>query len=194
MPLYVIIRSFDMFFDGGILSERLGFDEGISTGPKVGSHHDILGRLSIPIVVAVFMSFVDASKKIHAGRTLYVEHGFFEAGIAFIIPFLIGFIIVKQFLNVPFIWLTILYGRLATNLSYLFEPFSAEEYQLGRVTASYQQQDTLGQLIKEREVLIKDIKYAIVNDISYSRCDSSRSDKELSIKALEKEERMAFGK
>lgn len=194
MPLYVIIRSFDMFLDGGILSHKLGYNEGIYSGPKVGSNHRILGRLSIPLIVGTFISFVSANDKFRFGAEDYVTRGVFNSGLYAIPVYMLGFIVIKQFLNIPFLWLVEKYGGIAEWASCVFKITDAEDYQFGRVTYTYELQETLGQLIKERQELIKDIKYAIENDVSYSRCDSSRSDKNLSIKALEKEEREAFGR
>lgn len=106
---------------------------------------------------------------------------------------MIGFTLVKQFLDIPFMWLTNAYGRIATRASYMFEPVAAEEYQLGGVTTSFDQQNIIGQLIKEREELIKDLKDAIENDLPYSRCDTYRSDDRFSFKTIENENRDTYG-
>lgn len=74
MHLYVILRTFDMFFDGGIISAKMGY-QGLALGPKVGSNHPFLGRISIPIVVATFISFVSAITKYSAGMLDYVREG-----------------------------------------------------------------------------------------------------------------------
>lgn len=192
MPLYVIFRSFDMLFDGFFTSMKLGYTE-VGLGPKVGSNHPFLGRLSIPLVVATFISFIDAFAKYNAGAEKYVEHGPFVSGLIMIPVYAIGFAIVKQFLDIPFMWLTNIYGRFATRASYMFEPTAAEEYQLSGVTNSYEQQGVLGQLIKEREELINDLKNAIENDLPYSRCDTYRSDKRFSLKTIERENRDNYG-
>lgn len=105
----------------------------------------------------------------------------------------IGFIIIKQFLNIPFIWLTIKYGAFVERASCMFEPTTAEDFQLGGVTKSYEVQESLGQMIKEREELIKDLKDAIENDLPYSLCDTYCNDKRFSIKTIEKEDKDTYG-
>lgn len=194
MPLYVILRTLDMFFDGGIISHTLGYNEGLELGPKVGSNHRVLGRLSTPLVVGTFMSFVTAAVNYSVGVEDFVSHGILVSGVIFIPVYSIGFIILKQFLGIPFIWLTIKYGAFATKASYMFEPNNADEFQLGGVTHSYEQQGSLGQMIREREELIKNLKEAIKNNISYSPYDTKCKDKRFSLKTLEKEERNVFDK
>lgn len=192
MPLYVILRSFDMFFDGGIISAKMGY-AGPELGPKVGSNHTFLGRFSIPIVVATFISFISAIANYNAGVEKYVSHGIVVSGVIMIPLYMIGFIIIKQFLDIPFMWLTNKYGVIAEWASRLFEPVKADEFQLGGVTQTYMQQDILGQMIKERETLIYDLKAAIKNNLPYAKCDTLCNDKKFSLKTLEKEERDTFG-
>lgn len=192
MPLYVILRSFDMFFDGGIMSHRLGYEEGIYSGPKVGSKHRLLGRLSIPLIIGTFISFVNATIRYRIGVEDYVSHGVTISGIIMIPVYAIGFIIIKQFLNIPFIWLTIKYGAFAERASCMFEPTTAEEFQLGGVTKSYEVQDSLGQMIQEREEIINGLKKAIENNEYYSSYDVYCKDKKFSIKTLEKEDKDTY--
>ncbi len=193
MPLYVILRSFDMFFDGGFMSHRLGYEEGIYSGPKVGSNHRLLGRLSIPLIIGTFISFVNATIKYRIGVEDYVSHGVTISGIIMIPVYAIGFIIIKQFLNIPFIWLTIKYGAFAERASCMFEPTTAEELQLGGVTKSYEVQDSLGQMIQEREEIINGLKKAIENNEHYSPYDVYCKDKKFSMKTLEKEDKDTYG-
>ena len=159
-----------MFFDGGIISAKMGHT-GLELGPKCGSNHVFHGRFSIPLVVATFLSFVSAIAKYNAGVENYVEHGIIISGIIMIPLYMIGFIIVKQFLDIPFIWLTNKYGVIVEWASSRFDPTSAEEFQLGGVTLTYEQQDILGKMIKEREELINNLKEAIKNNIPYAKCD-----------------------
>lgn len=187
MPLYVILRSFDMFFDAGIVSAKMGY-KGSELGPKVGSNHRFLGRLSIPLLVATFISFISAITKYNAGVEDIVEHGVIISGMIMIPLYMIGFIIIKQFLDIPFIWLTNKYGFVAMMASFAFLPTNAEEFQLGGITKTYEQQEILGQMIKEREALIYDLKDAIKNNLSYAKCDTLCNDKKFSLKTLEKEE------
>jgi hypothetical protein len=185
MPLYVILRTFDMFFDGGIISAKMGY-EGHELGPKVGSNHRFLGRFSIPLVVATFISFVSAITNYNAGVEDYVSHGIVVSGIIMIPLYMIGFIIIKQFLDIPFIWLTNKYGFVAMMASFAFLPTAAKEFQLGGITKTYEQQDVLGQMIKEREALIQDLILSIENDIPYAKCDILCKHKKFSLKTLEK--------
>ena len=193
MPLYVILRSFDMFFDGGFMSHRLGYEEGIYSGPKVGSNHRLLGRLSIPLIIGTFISFVNATVRYRIGVEDYVSHGVTISGIIMIPVYAIGFVIIKQFLNIPFIWLTIKYGAFAERASCMFEPITAEEFQLGGVTKSYEVQDSLGQMIQEREEIINGLKKAIENNEYYSPYDVYCKDKKFSMKTLEKEDKDTYG-
>ncbi|MDF2523709.1 MAG: hypothetical protein K0R31_1350 [Clostridiales bacterium] len=193
MPLYVILRTLDMFFDGGIMAKKMGFDENINSGPKVGSNHRLLGRLSIPLIVVSFISFIAAAVNYRIGVEEFVSHGIFVSGMIFIPVYTIGFIIIKQFLGIPFIWFTIKYGALAERASYMFEPTTADEFQLGGVTRSYEQQEILGQMIREREELIRDLKQTIENNVSYSPYDAKCKDKKFSLKTLEKEAQETFG-
>ncbi|SHO53424.1 hypothetical protein [Anaerocolumna xylanovorans] len=192
MPLYVILRAFDMFFDGGIISAKMGY-QGLALGPKVGSNHPFLGRFSIPIVVATFISFVSAITKYNAGVENYVKHGIVVSGIIMIPLYMIGFIILKQFFDIPFIILTNKYGIIAEWASHKFNPTAAEEFQLGGVTQTYEQQDILGRMIKEREALIRDLKISIENNIPYAKCDTLCKDKKFSLKTLEKEDGDVIG-
>lgn len=192
MPLYVILRSFDMFFDGYFTSLKRGYTEA-GLGPKVGSNHPFLGRLSIPIVVATFISFVSAITRYNAGVEDYVEHGIVVSGIIMIPLYMVGFIILKQFLDIPFMFLTNKYGSFVERVSCMFEPTTAEEFQLGGVTKSYEVQDSLGQLIKEREQIINGLKKTIENNEHYSPYDEYCKDKKFSLITLSKEERDVFG-
>ncbi|MFV0361467.1 MAG: hypothetical protein ACK5LL_00035, partial [Suipraeoptans sp.] len=192
MPLYVILRSFDMFFDGGIIAAKMGYDES-QLGPKVGSNHPFLGRFSIPLVVATFISFVSAITRYNAGVEKYVEHGIVVSGIIMIPLYMLEFIFVKQFLGIPFVWLTNKYGIFVEKVSCLFEPTLADEYQFGGVTQSFEQQDILGQMIKEREDLVKSLIEAIENNVSFCKADADCKDKKFSLKMLEKEERDTVG-
>lgn len=189
MPLYVILRSFDMLFDGGIISAKMGYS-GPELGPKVGSSHTFLGRFSIPIVVATFISFVSAIANYNDGSELYVNHGVVVSGIIMIPLYMIGFIIIKQFLDIPFIWLTNKYGFVAMMASFAFLPSDADEFQLRGITKTYEQQEILGQMIKDRESLIQDLEFSIKSNIPYAKSDILCKDKKFSLKTLKKEEMM----
>lgn len=193
MPLYEILRTLDMFFDGGIIASKMGYTES-ELGPKVGSNHTFLGRFSIPIVVATFISFVSAITNYNVGVEKYVDHGIVVSGVIMIPLYMLGFIIIKQFLDIPFIWFTNKYGIFAEWASCIFTPVSADEFQLGGVTQTYEQQGYLGQMIKDREALIYDLKDAIKNNIPYAKCDILCNDKKFSLKTLEKEESDRFDK
>lgn len=193
MPLYVILRCFDMFFDGYFTPRIMGSYIN-DVDPKVGSRHPLLGRLSIPILFGTFLSFMDASENIKLGTEAYVNNGIFITGIVAMPLYALGFAVVKQFLNVPFAWLVEKYGAVAEWASEVFNIANADDYQLGEINMHYDNQEVIGKLIKEREHLIVDLKYAIENDLPYNKCDSFYNDKELSIKALNKEERDTFGK
>lgn len=194
MPLYVILRSFDMFFDGGIMSLRLNSAENVYTEPKVGSNHPFLGRLSIPIVVGTFIGYVTAIIEYNRGSDLFTSRGILQSGLACSILATIGFIIAKQFLGVPFYYLTKIYGNFAYWASTRFLPLTADDFQLGYVTYTYQKQQLLGEMIKEREEIIQGLKSAIINNVMHSPYDSYYKNKSLSIKALKAEEEKYFNK
>ena len=192
MPLYVILRTLDMFFDGYFSSMRMGYTE-VALGPKVGSNHRLLGRISIPFVVSAFISFVSATINYNLGVEDNVKYGIFITGVAAIPLYMLGFTILKQLLDIPFMWLTNKYGEFASKVSSMFEPTTADEFQFGKVTQTYEQQEILGQLIKEREELIKGLKEAVERNTSYSHYDTKCKDKKFSLKMLEKEHRDTFG-
>lgn len=191
MPLYVILRTLDMFFDAGIILAKMGY-KGAQLGPKVGSTHPFLGRFSIPLVVAAFISFTSAIAKYNAGVEKYVDHGIVVSGIIMIPLYMIEFIILKQFLDIPFMWLTKKYGTIAKWASCRFDPTTAEEFQLGEVTQTFEYHELLGHMIRERENLIKGLTEAIESNVSSSPFDTYCKDKKFSLKTLEKEERDAF--
>lgn len=187
MPFYVILRAFDMILDSFVISYRRGINiKKIS--PKVGSNHKFFGRFSIPLVIATFLSFVITISSHNAGIEEYATRDPILLSI-FLVPFyMIAFMIVKQFFDLPFDWGTYKYGIIALKASYAFEPKTAEEFQLGDVSETYELQDILRKMIIERENIINGLKDSIENNFKLNEYDEYRCHEDLSLKALKKEE------
>ena len=177
MPIYVIVKAFDLLFDSSVAANMISGD----LTSRFGGKFPMLGRLTIPFMLSGFFALVD----VLGGNNKM------EAGPQFVMNFLIylvAFTIIKNILGIPFAYAAEGLGNIAEAASECFASYTEEDYQFADAAIAMRSYESYKEIFENRQDIIRSLREAIENNYKRGSLDDLRNYGSISLKALEKEQ------
>ena len=145
MPIYVIVKAFDLLFDSSVAANMISGD----LTSRFGGKFPMLGRLTIPFMLSGFFALVD----VLGGNNKM------EAGPQFVMN--LAFTIIKNVLGIPFAYAAEGLGNIAEAASECFVSYTEEDYQFADAAIAMRSYESYKEIFENRQDIIRNLREAI---------------------------------